>query len=364
MPTASGECALGEDFAEISGISVGDDVTIYLKGSGSSKVLRTHKYKVTGLVSHPDYVHRKVVNTIVLPLASFDKSAMDDAYTKILLKTSDLSAEETFTPAYFEKTAEVRSALKGYADDLSGKRETAVKDAAYAEIDKEWQEAEAELHAANDEIEAGQSELDSRLAGSRRQLNAAEKKLASELAKYNKKLADGQMTIDEYEKQIAKTKKQIAEARALLDPDNQSQSAFLDFLESAYDDLKVISGLLDSDDAEAKDKDPYLSSERNIAKKVVDNKESLRQFAKYAASSEGRKNALEMDKKYNAGMTELFALVSELDMDRLISESESILASKEPPYAHYSSDMANPVKKLLSLYDKLNKGLKDAEAAT
>lgn len=363
LPAAGGECAIGEDFAEISGISVGDDVTIYLKGTGTSEVLRTHKFKVTGLVSHPDYVHRKLVNTIVLPLASFDMSVMDDAYNKILFKTADVAAEDTFASAYFEKTADVRSALKDYADDLSGSREKAVKDSAYAEIDRQWEEAEAELQAANDEIEAGQSELDSKLASGRRELNDAEKKLASELAKYNKQLADGQITIAEYEKQIAAKKKQIAEIRKLLEPEDSSQTAVLDMLADIYEDLKVISELLDSDDEAAKDQEPYLSSERWIAQNVVDNMTQLRLFKIYAATDDARKNARKIDEQYNAGMTELLDIVNAFDMERLISESQDILASSEPPYAHYSSYMAEPAKKLLSLYDSLNKGLKDAEAA-
>ncbi len=363
FPAAGGECALGEDFAEISGISVGDDVTIYLKGTGSSEVLKTHKFKVTGLVSHPDYVHRKMTNTVVLPLASFDMSVMEDAYTKILFKTDDLSAEETFSPAYFEKTAEVRSTLKDYTDELSGIREKAVKDAAYAEIDRQWKEAEAELEAANAEIEAGQSELDSRLASGRRQLNAAERKLEAELAKYNKQLAEGKITIAEYEKQIKAAKKQIAQARALLDPDNQSQNDFLDMLEDIYDDLKVISDPRYSEDPAARDQDPYLSSERRIAQKVIDNEDDLRAFAEYAASDEGKEYAREVDKDYDAGMTELFELAASLDMDQLVEESMAILASEEPPYEHYSPDMTEKAKKLIDLYDNLSEKREDAQAA-
>ena len=360
FPSAGDECAIGEDFAEISGISVGDDVTIYLKGTGSSEVLKTHKFKVTGLVSHPDYVHRKMTNTVVVPLASFDMSVMKDAYTKILFKTDDLSAEETFSPAYFEKTAEVRSTLKDYTDELSGIREKAVKDAAYAEIDRQWEEAEAELEAANAEIEAGQSELDSKLASGRRQLNAAEKKLESELAKYKKMLANGQMTIDEYEKQIKAAKKQIAQARALLDSDNQSQNDFLDMLEDIYDDLKVIS---DPRYSAAMDQDPYLSSERRIAEKVVDNEADLSAFAYYAASPEGKEYAREIDKDYDAGMTELFELAASLDMDQLVKESRAILASEAPSYVHYSPGMIEKAKKLTELYDKLRGKRKEAQAA-
>lgn len=363
FPAAGGECALGEDFAEISGISVGDDVTIYLKGTGSSEVLKTHKFKVTGLVSHPDYVHRKMTNTVVVPLASFDMFVMKDAYTKILFKTDDLSAEETFSPAYFEKTAEVRSTLKDYTDELSGIREKAVKDAAYAEIDRQWEEAEAELEAANAEIEAEQSELDSKLASGRRQLNAAEKKLESELAKYKKMLANGQMTIDEYEKQIKAAKKQIAQARALLDSDNQSQNDFLDMLEDIYDDLKVISDPRYIDVPAARDQDPYLSSERRIAQKVVDNEADLRAFADYAASPEGKEYAREIDKDYDAGMTELFELAASLDMDQLVEESRAILASEAPSYVHYSPGMIEKAKKLTELYDKLRGKRKEAQAA-
>ena len=363
FPAAGGECALGEDFAEISGISVGDDVTIYLKGTGSSEVLKTHKFKVTGLVSHPDYVHRKMTNTVVVPLASFDMSVMKDAYTKILFKTDDLSAEETFSPAYFEKTAEVRSTLKDYTDELSGIREKAVKDAAYAEIDRQWKEAEAELASSEDEIEAGQAELDSKLADGLSQLNAAERKLASELAKYNRQLARGEMTIAEYEKQIKAAKKQIAQARALLDSDNQSQNDFIDMLEDIYDDLKVISDPRYIDDPAARDQDPYLSSERRIAQKVVDNEADLRAFADYAASPEGKEYAREIDKDYDAGMTELFELAASLDMDQLVEESRAILASEEPPYEHYSPDMIEKAKKLTELYDKLRGKRKEAQAA-
>ena len=42
LPSASDECAIGEDFAEESGVGVGDKVTIYLRTSGSDDPLHAH----------------------------------------------------------------------------------------------------------------------------------------------------------------------------------------------------------------------------------------------------------------------------------------------------------------------------------
>ena len=111
------------------------------------------------------------------------------------------------------------------------------------------------------------------------------------------------------------------------------------------------------------DQDPYLSSERRIAEKVVDNEADLRAFADYAASPEGKEYAREIDKDYDAGMTELFELAASLDMDQLVKESRAILASEAPSYVHYSSGMIEKAKKLTELYDKLRGKRKEAQAA-
>ena len=110
LPSAGDECAIGEDFAETSGIGLGDSVNIYLSGSSDGDPLKTHTFTVTGLVKHPDYVHRKLTDTVVLPLKSFDMSVTGNGYTRVFVKAADIAFEDVFTDSYFEQTAGTKKA--------------------------------------------------------------------------------------------------------------------------------------------------------------------------------------------------------------------------------------------------------------
>ena len=213
LPVKADECAIGEDFAETSGIIIGDKVTIYLRGSDSGDPLYEHEFTVTGLIKHPDYVHRKLTDTVVLSLSAFDMSVTDDAYTRVFVRAEDVAYEDVFTQSYFDQTAATKSGLEEIKDMLAADRAQEVKDEAYAEIDKEWADALAELEAAENDIAAGEGELNNKLGIARNKLHAAENSLAAMLKKYNEQLRKGEIAISEYEKQLNDAKEALKENR-------------------------------------------------------------------------------------------------------------------------------------------------------
>ncbi len=241
LPVEKNECMVGEDFAELEGIKVGDKLRISLTGLSSlgsrvsemsldteesdseetapdeeEPVLYSKEFTVTGLMHHPDFLRRKSTNTVSLPLSAFNTEATEGLYTRVFVDIEQPEKTGMFKQAYFDKTAGTRESLEALAAELEEDRTQEVKDKAHAYIDEEWAKAEAKLNDAQNEIDSNQAELDSELAKGRKKLNDAEKKLKEETAKYEKLFRDSDRTIAEKEKELANGKKQLAEKKKEL----------------------------------------------------------------------------------------------------------------------------------------------------
>lgn len=253
LPTGTDECMIGEDFAEVEGLKVGDRLRISLTGLSSLKdktgdvdigikdpdseesdaddaedeeqdaadekvsMLLSKEFTVTGLMHHPDYLRRKSVNTVSLPLSAFNTEATEDLYTRAFVITEQPENMNMFSEKYFDSTEGTRLSLEELADELEEDSTNEVKAKAHAYIDEEWAKAEARLADAQDDIDAGKADLNAELAAGRKQLSDAQNKLDRETAKYEKLFSDGEKELSEKEKELNKGKKLLAENKKELD---------------------------------------------------------------------------------------------------------------------------------------------------
>jgi putative ABC transport system permease protein len=106
LPSAEDECAIGEDFSEISGIGIGDEAVIYLSDNGSGDPLVTHSFTITGLIKHPDYVHRKLTDTVVMPLSAFTRDEGERIYTQVFVKAENVPNDDAFLDTYYDSLSD------------------------------------------------------------------------------------------------------------------------------------------------------------------------------------------------------------------------------------------------------------------
>ncbi len=248
-PTARDECMIAEDFAETEGIKVGDKVSLSLTGLSMSdtdltdtdftakdsdedpdeeksedgnkkkeeKALHEKVFTVTGLGHHPDYLRRKAVNLVILPLPAFNENVTKGLFTRAFIKTAEPENTDIFSDEYFEKTADIKAMLEKMTEVLADDRADEMKAEANDHIDKEWAKAEADLAAAQSEIDSGETNLYDKLAKGKKKLNDTEAKLEKELDEANKKLRKGELTIAEYEKKLNAGKKELAKKKKELE---------------------------------------------------------------------------------------------------------------------------------------------------
>ena len=248
LPVGKNECMIGEDFAEVEGIKVGDRLSISLTGlsgmadqtadmeldiedaddeesdreeseekeEGNKPALYSKEFTITGLMSHPDYLRRKSTNTVSLPLSAFNTEVTEGLYTHVFVTTEQPEKTNIFSDEYFEKIEDKRLSLEDLAEELEEDRTQEVRDKANDYIDEEWEKAEAKLKDAQAEIDANEAELSARLADGRKKLNDAQSKLDKETAKYEKLFKDSDKTLAEKEKELEKGKKELKEKKKEL----------------------------------------------------------------------------------------------------------------------------------------------------
>ena len=328
LPAEKDECMIGEDFAEVEGIKVGDKLQISLTGLSSlgsrtgdmdldveeteternetanneedgdeeEPLLYSKEFTITGLMHHPDFLRRKADNTVSLPLSAFNTKATEGLYTRAFVRIEQPEKTGMFDDKYFDRTAETRESLEELSTELEEDRTQEVKDKANAYIDEEWAKAEARLNDAQNEIDSNKAELDSELAKGRKKLNDAEKELQKEIAKYEKLFKDADKTIAEKEKELADGKRQLAEKKKEL----------------ANAKAEVEKGW-----KEYREKEKELEEGK---KKLAEAKAALEQAKAKFGGDEGINQIYQMAKT----VSQLIA-----EIDRLIAEDKDVLAIEE-----------------------------------
>ncbi|MBR0468103.1 MAG: hypothetical protein IJJ16_00145 [Mogibacterium sp.] len=363
LPVKPDECAIGEDFAETSGIIIGDKVTIYLRGSDSGDPLYEHEFTVTGLIKHPDYVHRKLTNTVILSLSAFDMSVTDDAYTRVFVRAEDVAYEDVFTQSYFDQTAATKSGLEEIKDVLAADRAQEVKDAAYAEIDKEWADALAELEAAENDIAAGERELNKKLGNARNKLHAAENSLAVMLKKYNEQLRKGEIAIREYEKQLNDAKKELEESREMYDMASELFEDEADWVGSALEDVDAL--LKNLDGSEPLTEEEQREIEVDLAGKLLDQRDDLQQIIEYSKTDEALQAAEKLEELTGQPVVMFVYLLRLTNADALLSDASAVMDNESEHFdqadLEIMKEVFDAITQIKSKLDEADASLTDAE---
>lgn len=319
MPTAENECAMAEDFSEKSGIKVGDTIKVQIKSGDMDYPLHRHKFVVTGLVKHPDYIHRKLTNVVVMPLAAFNEEVTDGYFTRVFVKSEDPSLDEFYSEEYLENSRPLYNDLEKFAEQLEGSRTEEFKKNAHAEIDAEWAKALAEFEKNQGKIDDGKKQLNSKLAEGRKKLNANQTKL-NKKAKYyenlikraKKKVAEGKKKIRDAKKQIADAKKKIEEAKEQI----KKAKEYIELIDKYIPDVKKY--------IEEMKKDYQEELEKSL-KKLAMLEKLIAELDKYAEDSkEYREKAKEIAQFVKENADEVWAIAEKFSSDEVMAEAEKI----------------------------------------
>ena len=365
-PTTKSECMVGEDFAGIEGLKVGDKVRISLTGLdalGDKHPLYEKEFTITGLMHHPDYMRRKSVGTVVLPLAAFNKEATDGLYTRAFIKTETPEKVGMFSDEYFEENADTKKALEELEAELGADRTKEMKDDANAEIDKEWNKALAQLDEAQQEIDDGQAELDSRLAEGRDKLNNAENTLARTVASYRKQINDGKNKLkqaedafNKIEKYLPEIKERVASAKKYYEEEIKAQAERLKDLEKALADLEKISKKLNPEE--------YEKIVKDIAKLIAENEEGIRKIHDFFKRDDVMK-AAELIDELSGGKTKAAEAVKKIrayNVQMLIDMANAIDSGDKDEFIKSVKDWLKELKAGLEQYQGYEKRIKEFEA--
>ena len=245
LPVGKSECAIGEDAAEVNDLKVGDKIKISLTGLdalGDKEPLFEKEFTITGLVHHPDYLRRKTVNAVILPIDAFNKEATDGLYTNAFIKAEEPEKTSMFSDKYFEKMSGTTKALEELAEELGVDRTKEMKDMANSKIDEEWAKALAQMEDAQSQIDDGEAELNSKLSSGRKKLNSAQSELDKKIANANKQLKNGSMKVPGYNKTIKQLEKELDQKEAEL---NAAEKALKEFREKFEAEIKDIEPILE-----------------------------------------------------------------------------------------------------------------------
>ena len=337
LPSARGECMIGEDCAEVTGLKLGDKVSISLTGLDMDDPLVEHECTITGLMAHPNYIARKTIMTVCLPMEAFDSKITHGMYTRAYVRIDQPEGVNPLSDEYYDETAEMRNTLDALTDELAADRAQEMKDEANAEIDAEWQKALEELAAAQSEIDANEAELYARLDDALADLKAAEGKLAKESAKAKKEIREAEALIKAAEKKLSagwaeyNAKKKQYDAAA-----KKFRKMFGKDLNKALKELEKLKSLLDKVDKFIKDYEEEKGAteeEVNAAIKdtgiwILDNEDIVKELFDYIGDKDARKDIKKLDILSDTDITEYADDLNELGYDKLMEIAEKMADGK------------------------------------
>lgn len=370
-PVSKDECMLGEDFAEVSGLKIGDRVRITMSGmdalTGSSSeevdlgveedpdetdeeaadeedetadeqnsnVLFCKEFTVTGLMRHPDYFRRKSVNTVVLPLVAYDMEVLNGYYTHAFVKAEEPEGEDILKDGFFEKTAGTKQTLEELTETLAVDSADRARNKAYARIDREWQKALAQLEEGQAEIDDNEAALNDELADARKKLNDAQKELDSKVRQGNRSLKDAEKKIKEGEKTIKDGEREIRGAKddlKLMDENLELARDYRDQIKGEKDGdiekkirkLTEARAMLDKLDKMDPESEEYRTQAKELAGFMIENEEDIRAVDEYAANEETMENAETLKGLTGKDSTGTIKKIRDFDTDGMLTLAHEV----------------------------------------
>ena len=413
-PEAANECSVGEDFAEMDNIKIGDKLHLSVSnidmssadalGSDGEDIfaelqsvaattegdeeeqkeqeekdkenreemqesintaLVEKEFTVTGLVRHPDFLRRKAVNAVVLPLSAFNKKATKGLYTQAYVRTEEPQGLSPFSDKYFEKNEGIKKSLEKLSEQLKEDRSKEVRDEANSRIDKEWSKAEEKLDEGQEQIDSGEEELNARLSEGRQKLYDAEKMLEDMVDEYTRKLKNGEITVPEYNKTIKELENDLKTAKESLKTAEELFSTELTWTDTLSENTdKLLKNM-------PKEGSPTTAEELEIANTVLENELSIREYLEVAGSDEALEAIKELSKYTDKDLKKYHEDIKALDADFLVEESQKVKDSAENGSDggtyHYKKDLLTKLKKALEAIDAakeaVENGKKQVESA-
>lgn len=332
-PIKANECMVGEDFAEISGISVGDKVELSFDGFDEGDPLPEETFTVTALMHHSDYLRRGQTKVVAVPLAAFNQDITRGNFTAMFIKNAEDSKGRIFDVERFEEEAPIKNALEALAPDLEEKKEKRLEEEAQKEINEAWAEAEKKFAEAEAEINKGEETLNTELENARAELAAAERELNNRVAEGERKLRSAEETLNE---EVKSAQKQVDEAEEKLE---KYKSAVETFDVVFGDDLisKLKKFISDSQrvlDSGTKDE------EVELAKVVIENEDVIRLVVFLVATPDATRAANDISNDLGIDCMSTLSRVKNFDAEGLIRD------------AHICADTENPSKEDLKRFKK------------
>ena len=240
LPEAKNECAVEAGLLETFGLSVGDTLAIKGENGGASYDLREEEFRITGVILHPDNIHRGIRTSsyVMLPAEVFSGSSEDgiDYDWAGMLVRADLDAD-SFSDEYAEGNEELMRRLTAFGQERAAMRDEKIRADAQAKID----DARAQLADGREQIGEGRDKVESgreELKNVRQQLDDAAAKLAEaeeQLITSEQDLKDNKTKLDDAKASLDSAKAQLDDGRAKLD----SGKAQLDSAKAQLDSGKA-----------------------------------------------------------------------------------------------------------------------------
>ncbi len=367
-PSAKDECMIGEDFAYLSGLKIGDKVRLAMPempgsennsaeevdlGTGEdsdeeaedaeqetakedkNKVLLCDEFTVTGLMRHPDYMRRKSVNTVVLPWSAYDKEVTDGVYTHVFVLSEEPEGVDIFKDKYFKETAGIKKTLEELTDVLAVDSAKRAKNKAYAKIDREWQKALADLNEAQEKIDDNEATLNDELADARKELEDAQNELDSKVADANKKISAGEKKLRSAESKIKAGEKKLNDAKKALKlieenlPDakkliKELREKYNGDLDEALSTLNMAKGILDKLKGLNPDSEAFRNTAKELADFILEHKDLVMKVKTFFGQAEVAEIAEKLKDVTGIDATGTVNALKNFDADALFSLAENV----------------------------------------
>ncbi len=230
LPENDKECAVESDLADITGVKVGETLTVTNPKGERPDYLKENSFEITGIIYHSDLFtiqSQSPGNRYVMVLPSvFDKESLHDSYMKALVKLDKPEGSSYFDKEYLSLSSAAQDSVEEWSKSREvGRRETFQEilrekldepKQELADAEKELNDAKATLDEKKKEIEDGEKALKE----AKEKLDDAKKKLADseeELKKGDKELADAEAKLNDAKVELDKSATQLNSSKAELD---------------------------------------------------------------------------------------------------------------------------------------------------
>ena len=277
MPSSDNECAISFSAMNKLGAKLGDEIEINISSARFERVLKSNKYKITAVASHPDYMVNISTDYIVLPFSCFDTSDLSFDYSNILVD-ADID-QNTFSTAYKKISSELEERIKKETDSMSVTRTLRMNEDLDEEYENARKKADEELSKGKAELDDARKLFDDTVGEALSKLTEGEEQLSSLKDTAEKELAEAKRKIKEGEEEYNRT---VSEGAASLEQAQKDMEKELDLAR-----WQLFSGMLEIDKNEKLLKEQEEEYNRGLEKygvKLAEYRNAKKQFDTYFGS--------------------------------------------------------------------------------